>query len=504
MSNNITKQLYENIYRALGGDPNAQFETAEDVWNAVTDIYDEGYDPIDLSPLDVNVTQNGTFEYTAPDNDGYNKVTVNVEVSATGGDGYDFTEYGFNDNENSLALTFLNDSLNLSKYPTNGSASFDVPKGQMIIGPKVNLINEWSPIDIYTNEYAVMYIPEIVNTNSKNMSEMFRGCRNLITPPYIISPDGGLGTSIVTHMSYMFNGCSKLRTPIYLDTSNVVDMSNMFEDCTELRSIPDDFNTSNVTNASCLFKNCQMLGTIPNNMDFRNCADMSYMFSNCGGFGYNPDTFEEIATPTVIQTSEKLLNINGMFENLWNIKYLPEMNTSGVTSAIGTFFGCSTVTEIPEYNFSSLQFADKLFNTTGISTIPQFEFNNVLSANGMFDNCDNLTSLPQLNFMNLQGSFFMNTYNYEYIGEGYTMLTDIGGFLYGHTEGANYLDLKSLTALTTDSITNVVNCIADRSSMSTGTLVFDSKLSGSITEENYSTATAKNWTIMLNEWVSPW
>ena len=46
MSNNITKKLYENIYRALGGDPNVQFETAEDVWNAISDIYDEGYDPV--------------------------------------------------------------------------------------------------------------------------------------------------------------------------------------------------------------------------------------------------------------------------------------------------------------------------------------------------------------------------------------------------------------------------------------------------------------------------
>ena len=276
MSNNITKQLYENIYRALGGDPNVQFETADDVWNAVTDIYDEGYDPVDLTPLDVLVTQNGTFEYTAPENDGYNKVTVNVDIP-TGG--VDFSLLRYDEAETINANNVFSDNI---KYIAENIPEFIdeswlgiYDKGKMIFGPKVTFGNyTWGYPSIFQNETALIYVPQLDTSMLPNMPSFFEGCSNLTSIPQ-------LDTSSATNMMSMFSGCSKLTTIPWMNTSNVTSMGGMFEGCSKLTTIPQ-LDTSNVVNMIDMFSHCDELISIPE-------LDCSSCFNASGGM-FNPTT----------------------------------------------------------------------------------------------------------------------------------------------------------------------------------------------------------------------
>jgi surface protein len=106
-----------------------------------------------------------------------------------------------------------------------------------------------------------------------DMSNMFKGCRSLISIPEI-------DTSKVTDMSYMFGGCSSFKTITEIDTSKVTKMNSMFYGCHSLTSIPE-MDTSEVTDMSYMFNKCSSLTSIPE-MDTSKVTDMNWMFSGCG------------------------------------------------------------------------------------------------------------------------------------------------------------------------------------------------------------------------------
>jgi surface protein len=321
MSNNITKKLYENIYRALGGDPNVQFETADDVWNAVTDIYDEGYDPIELSTLEMTITENGVHEVDAPNNDGYNKVKVEVAVESTGAT-LDFTQYGYSEADSAAATGFITDSINtLALYPTDGSSNWEIEKGQMMFGPKitVNFTDGFSTPDIFSNETNLIYVPAPEIINIASTGAMFMGCSVLKEVPLF-------DTSNVTNMSQMFMDCANLRSVPHYNTGNVQAMSDFLNGCGVITSVPQ-FDTHNVVYADNMFKNCISLTSIPE-LNFSNLQSMynpllyddNHQWSGMGypqltdlggfvGFGSNPDINYMYLAHCTALTYDSLMNV---------------------------------------------------------------------------------------------------------------------------------------------------------------------------------------------------
>ena len=66
---------------------------------------------------------------------------------------------------------------------------------------------------------------------------------------------------------------------------NIIDMSNMFYGCKSLLSLPDisKWNTINVTNMSYMFYGCELILSLPDISKWNtiNVTNMSYMFYGC-------------------------------------------------------------------------------------------------------------------------------------------------------------------------------------------------------------------------------
>ena len=503
MSNNITKKLYENIYRALGGDPNVQFETADDVWNAVTDIYDEGYDPIELSTLEMTITENGVHEVDAPNNDGYNKVKVEVAVESTGA-ALDFAQYGYSEADSAVATGFITDGINmLALYPTDGTSNGEVEKGQMMFGPKitVNFTDWFSSPDIFSNETNLLYVPAPDVINLTNTNSMFMGCSALREVPLF-------DTSNVNTMAEMFKQCKSLITVPAYNTSNVTNMSNTFAECVKLKTIPY-MDCSKVQMLDATFAGCENLMTYPENLDFSSAITMGFMFNNCSTLGVDTTTWTNFAIPD-FTTTTNLFDTNNMFNGCMAIINAPMFETSNVTNMAQMFLGCANLQSVPHYNTGNVQFMNDFLNgCMAITTVPQFDTHSVMYADSMFKNCTALTSIPELNFSNLQSmnDSFLFADNYQWSGTGYPQLTDLGGFVgFGSNPDNHYMYLAHCTALTYDSLMNVINKVADRATLglSTGTLHLPHHAQSILTETDINIAINKGWTVNFEaEWVNP-
>lgn len=501
MSNNITKKLYENIYRALGY-PNVQFETADDVWNAVTDIYDEGYDPIELSTLEMTITENGVHEVDAPNNDGYNKVKVEVAVESTGA-ALDFAQYGYSEADSAAATGFITDAINmLALYPTDGTSNWEIAKGQMMFGPKITVNMEWVGPDIFSNETNLLYFPapEVINMASTN--SMFIGCSALKEVPWF-------DTTNVTDMGMMFKQCKSLRNIPAFNTSNVTNMSNTFAECVNLKTIPY-MECSKVQMLDATFAGCENLMTYPENLDFSSTITTGFMFNNCSGLGLDTTTWTNFTIPD-FTTSANLFDTNNMFNGCSSIINAPMFETSNVNNMAQMFLGCVNLQSVPHYNTGNVQFMNDFLNGCGMITIvPQFDTHSVMYADSMFKNCTALTSIPELNFSNLQSmnDSFLYDDNHQWSGTGYPQLTDLGGFVgFGSNPDNYYMYLAHCTALTYDSLMNVINKVADRATLGlgTGTLHLPHHAQSLLSENDIMIATNKGWTVNFEaEWVSPW
>ena len=484
MSNNlITKQLYENIYRALGGDPNVQFETADDVWNAVTDIYDEGYDPIELTTLEMTITENGVHEVDALNNDGYNKVKVNVDVPTNdiSGSDFDYSLIGYNETEANEIKYILNAAQNfaISSYENNNLVSWDENAKYALFMPKLKE-GTWST----PQNTSIIYAPATkFGGDFPTASGYFDSCKAL-------KKVSGIDLTNETSTAQMFMNCSSLIELPTIDMSTIQDTTNMFRQCNRLQSV-NLVNTDNITTAEYMF---EFAGT--NNfpsLDWRGLQNASQMFATSSLV--NPtdnETWESLPFDD-LNTTSALTNTSGMFSGCSGMAIPPFLNTSGVVNAANMFDGCGNMTTIPQYDFSS-----------------------VVQGSNMFNYCSSLHELPELNFSSYRDQMFSFLVNNPYTEDdplgisGFPHLTTLGGFL---NFGANfapiegelwtpepYLNLDQLQALTKDSMMNVINKLADIKTLfnGSGNLVFCRALTDVLTEDELAIATEKGWNVSFN------
>jgi len=125
----------------------------------------------------------------------------------------------------------------------------------------------------------------LIQTNTiENMSEMFFGCKSLLSLPDISK----WNIDNVTDMSGMFYACSSLLSLPDIskwNTNKVCKMNHMFYYCKSLSSLPDisKWNTNNVTDMNSMFSGCKLLSSLPDisKWNTNNVTDMSDMFQDC-------------------------------------------------------------------------------------------------------------------------------------------------------------------------------------------------------------------------------
>lgn len=312
-------------------------------------------------------------------------------------------------------------------------------------GDLSNFFNTTITQNQYGGLYVIQNLPNLYCTNTSITNRIFYELYGLKKMPVIEFENPN-----VFRAEMMFCNCKSLE-----DVSNLTKLTftrndstnQMFYYCYNLKEIPF-FDTSNVTNSSQMFYECESLITIP-----------EFNFS-------------------------KSKNVERMFEWCQRLETIPELDFSSATSLYNTFANCLKIKEInikTSESLTSLQYAFRY--TRNLESLSAIECSKVASlADAITDSSQNTTLTHLGGFINLGKAYTQKTTNYT----NYT------------------LNLGSRTALTHDSLMNVINGlydlnltynVANGGTLYTQKLVLGSTNIAKLTDDEIAIATAKGWTI---------
>ena len=210
--------------------------------------------------------------------DGYNELTITVDVPQSGGESYgeiDFSQIGYVDE----LPTGLN-SEEIDKY-NQVSKDFAYSKQKYDEWDSSNTIAD----NLYENDTELVYCPNIDTSNVTSAYRMFYSCTNMKYMP-------SLNFSNLTNMSNTFDRTSKIEVIPNLDTSNVSSWSSTFAGCTNLKRIEgiDLKSSTNLGSYSLIgfTKNTTMRYMLIRNIGFQEACGQIYL-NKFSVWGVNTD-----------------------------------------------------------------------------------------------------------------------------------------------------------------------------------------------------------------------
>jgi surface protein len=261
-----------NMYRNLTGDYDTSFSTTEEIYNAI-DVSIPSGTPVVISPLSVSIKENGTHIYeTELGIDGYNPITVEVDVptGGSGGEGFDFTVLGYGTKFDDIDDIPYNETV-------NSSIQSDIRYSKYIL-------DNWDPSSTrasFSTDNKLVYCPMIDTSNLTSMRTMFYECPSLQFIP-------NLNTSNVIDMANTFYGCGALQFVGPMDTSKVENMRDLFHGCKSL-SVRAEMDAGFVTDTSRMFSGCESLTDFYGLTDFGKQPELTTtnMFSLCNNLTHD-------------------------------------------------------------------------------------------------------------------------------------------------------------------------------------------------------------------------
>ena len=423
-------EVRKAILDLLGGD-SSNCNSIYEVDKQILNIYLEGGGGtggnITLQPI--TITENGV--YTAGVGNGYNKVTVNVEIPECP----------------EIPLTAITINSNGTYIPEEGGYNeviVDVAGGSGGTGGKAKV--KQIKVDNNCIENGTWDASVIDTSNVTNMDSMFNGCTSLQSLDL-----SGWNTSNVTDMYYMFSGCTSLQTLDVsgFDTSNVTKMGYMFNNCKTLQTLDvSGFDTSNVTNAQGMynmFSSCNVLKSVGDlsGWDTSNVMNMGGMFSNC--------------------TSLQTLDVSGF-------------DTSNVTNMANMFIGCKTLQTLDVSGFDTSNVTNMGYMFYNL-TVQQLDLTNF--------NASKVTSISTMSKNSTTQSYVGGRTIDEVITNDIKILNGLK--ISTSDILSNNADRASLRAL--------INGLADLTGSTSQSVTLSADLKAKLIEEDIAVATAKNWTI---------
>lgn len=390
------------------------------------DGYIRGYEDTKGLMSSITIENNGTYT----NENGYNEVNVNVQATI------DFSVIGYNEQLN---------------YKANNILLAPLSHSEVLYENWNNSEDKTSTSYLYSFDNEMVFAPNINTRQVTNMNGMFYGTNDLnLVPLY--------DTRFVEDMSCMFYGCSRLKECPHFDTSNVTNFAEMFYSCVSLEECPD-FDTSSATDMNNMFRDCYNLRRII--------------------FGRN---------------TSKVTNMNAMFANCNNLEVAPDLDTSSCSNLDALLYYCYLITEIPHYNTSNCTDMTRMLSYTNIKTIPQLDMSKVTTVEGIFDGCNSLESLPLLDWGNVANT--TNVFGWE---TKYN-LTELGGFAGLKVDWAEYDGLYQCPMLTYESIINVINNLYDFRAAGINSVVRTLRLNlesmSKLSDADKAVAAAKGWILV--------
>lgn len=235
-------------------------------------------------------------------------------------------------------------------------------------------------------------------SNVSNANFMFGYCEELTS----IKKNGATLASLTINPSSawgMFGGCSKLTLIPSVNIEYLKDARYMFYDCQTVENITLDGQFNFIETTECMFKQCYSLKNIDvspynvgANLDWTNAQEM---FNGCHSLQTDP------LNNTYMKTN-RLTSVVGMYKDCRSLTEISFFNQSywGFTDLqyiASCFDGCSNLNSIylGYLSYASEQITNlyNLFN--GCSSLSSVDFSdwqlqNVDTYDGMFDGCDSL------------------------------------------------------------------------------------------------------------------
>lgn len=347
-------------------------------------------------------------------------------------------------------------------FTENGSYTILPDEGyDAIADAKVN-VNITTPVETWTDTAGMKYAYSKVSSFPSSLSfaprsgmqcyMMFEYASELTTAPMI-------DTSKCTSLQEMFFGCTNLLSVPQYDLSACESIKSTFFLCSALTELPA-LNTSHVSSFENAFSNCSSLKNAPS-LDITNGSNFASMMQNC-------TSIKSIQNLFATETTKSNVNISNCFQYCTSLTFGSDMLGSLVEKAsniTGLFAGCTnlksaTAATIGEWTINAKSTSTMFYNCSSLVQIPCLDMTKVtISTSSMFTGCTSLQLLYKGGLKNLSTS----------------------------------TDLSSCTALTHDSLVDLLNVIATVNT--SRTLTLGSTNLAKLTDEEKAIATGKGWTL---------
>ena len=210
-------------------------------------------------------------------------------------------------------------------------------------------------------------------------------------------------------------------------------------------------------------------GTSIPELDTSNVANMTYMFNQC----QNLTSLDLSSWDT-----SKVTNMNSMFYYCRNLTSLDVSNwdTSKITNMSSMFYYCEKLTSLDLSNWDTSK---------------------VTNMNDMFSTCNKLETLSSIR----ADSLSISSYSSPFGGSNNTTLVNFGGFINLKTSWNGSYCLDKLTALSHQSLINILNGLYDFTgnnqtpTSSQGKLKLGSTHLANLSDDEKAIATNKGWTL---------
>ena len=380
---------------------------------------------------DIVITENGNTTYTPDEGQSFSKVNVDVNVPIKTEVAKDIV---INENGNTTYTPNEGEVFNSVSVDVNVPIKTEVAK-DIVITENGNTT--------YTPDEGKSFGVVNVDVNVPSKTE--------VAKDIIITENGK--TTYVPDTGKVFNSVSvdvNITTPAEVYT----DLDGMKYAYSTINEFPLNFQFTPRTGGNCrsIFKFCSSLKYVPQ-LDTSKVTDMNNMFGNCS-----------------------------------SLTTIPQLDTSKVTDMGYMFYSCPSLTSVPLFDTSKVTNMDSMFYyCTSLTIIPQLDTHSVTNMKEMFVSCKSLTTVPKLDATSLTNAGDMFGYSFSPL---LNKFTTFGGL----TNLKINLNLSLCTALTKESLMNVINEAADVTS-SPKTLTLGTTNLNKLTDEDKAIATNKGWTL---------
>lgn len=265
---------------------------------------------------------------TVTDTDTFASYADKINSITSGGQEFDFTVLGYNQEECKDANDIANAAISLGDFTQSqiteaiayGKELYDsnykitnnnVDKNKLLFYPKLKL-----PYS-YKNS-KVLYIPNVEYNAATSSSN------NSYANTFLYKV--GSINAVFTNSHYsqgFFNGCISLREVGDINiTGKVIDYNNFFNNCYTLRKI-GNMNTTGSTDFSNMFYNCSLLTSIPP-LDTSSSTDFRDMFNTCTSLTEIPQ----------MDTSNGTI-FTFIFQNCFNLKRIEGISFKSLNNTVG-------------------------------------------------------------------------------------------------------------------------------------------------------------------------